>query len=254
MFNVGICRLVFLGLLALHANLSQAKELKVGVGNLSYPPYYFEENGRLTGAVIEISQHVAAKLGHTLVFEQYPWPRVQFYLRNGNVDLVVLYFKTPARQEFVTYTDVPHIYDSSYLVKKKGVAIPFDGDLAGLEAYVFGSVRGYAYGRAYDNAHQLRKQKVGDEKQLIRILLHGRVDLAVGSKAVISAQAMAAGVLDKLVFLRPAIEIAPAYFAFSKANVDSPKLAQEFSAEIRKFVKTQKYQKILKKYSLQPDI
>lgn len=254
MLNIGIGRLFVVGLLVLHASLSHARELKVGVGSINYPPYYFEENGRLTGAAIEISQHIAARLSHTLVFEQYPWPRVQSYLRNGNIDLVILYFKTPARQEFAIYTDTPHIYDSSYLVKKKGAAISFDGDLASLGDYVFGSVRGYAYGDDYDNAHQLRKQKVGDERQLIRILLHGRVDLAVGSKAVISAHAKTAGVLDDLVFLRPAIEIAPAYFAFSKANADSTKLAQEFTAEIRKFVSTQEYQQILKKYSLQPDI
>jgi len=230
----------------------QAKELKVGIGNIYYPPYYFEQDGVMHGAVIEMAQHIAANLGHTLVFEQYPWSRIQLYLRQGTIDMVILYFKTPARQADVIYTDIPHIYDSSYLVSKRGAAIEFDGDLSKLKHYKFGNVRASSHGVAYDSAKGLSKLLAVDEVQLLRMLLRARIDLAIANKAVLSMHAQHAGVFDKINFMYPPIDVAPAFFAFSKAKPAAKQLAKQFSIEIKKLITTEKYQKILNKYQLGP--
>ncbi len=229
---------------------SHAKELKVGVGLINYPPYYFEKDDVLHGAVIEISQHIADKLGHTLVFERLPWPRIQLNLSRGGIDMVLLYFKTQEREKSVIYTDIPHIYDTSYLFTKKGDDIHFNGNLNSMSDYHFGNIRGYSHGVEYDNANQLNKQLANEEKQLIRMLLNDRIDVAIANKAVINVHAKEEGVLHKLSFLTPPVDINPAYFAFSKAKADSSNLAHDFSIQIKELIATKKYLEILKKYGL----
>jgi len=229
---------------------SEAKELKVGIGVINYPPYYFEKDGVLQGAVLEITQHIANELGHTLVFEQLPWSRMQLHLRRGDIDLLVLYFKTPGREKYAIYTDTPHIYDTSSLFVKKDSAIHFNGNLASMKEYHFGNVRGYSHGAEYDTNNELNKQLAGEEKQLIRMLINDRVDIAVGNKAVISFHAKEEGVLEQLSFLTPDIDTAPAYFAFSKAVVGSKEIAAQFTEQIKVLLPTKKYQQILAKYGL----
>ena len=76
---------------------SQARELIVGVSETDYVPFYFEKEGRFMGAAAEIAQHLSKQLGHDLVFQRFPWKRVQYNLRIGRIDMVILYFKTEER-------------------------------------------------------------------------------------------------------------------------------------------------------------
>jgi len=237
-------------ILAVTSVTTTAKQLKVGIGKIHYPPYYFVADGALRGAVIEVAQQIAKQLGHTLIFEQYPWPRIQRYLSQGKIDMVLLYSKTPQREQFAIYTDFPHMYDASYLAIKKGQSIDFDGDLSKLQRYKFGNIRGYSHGASYDSAANLSKHHANDEKQLIRMLLKGRIDIAVTNKAVMSVHAKKYGVLNDIHYLTPPIDIAPAYFAFSKARIDSVELAKQFSKQAEILLKTEEYQKILAKYHL----
>ncbi len=237
------------GLLSLCSVVAQARELKVGID--SYPPYYFEQEGRVKGAMIEIAQHIASQLGHTLVFKKYPWPRVQAQLRYGGIDMIMLYFKTQEREKYAVYTDTPHLYDSSYLVTRKDAKVNYDGDLSTLKNYRFGNIRGYSHGIKYDNETMLSKHKAADEKQLIRMLLKGRIDIAVGNKAVMTLHAESYGVLDQIEFLNPAIDRAPAFFAFSRQVSDSKQLAAQFSIAVKQFIATEQYRRILAKYAVE---
>lgn len=225
-----------------------AKELKVGLGELDYPPFYFEQDEQLQGAVIEITQHLATQLGHTFIFKRYPWRRVQAYLRSGEIDMSILYFKTPERAKDVVYTDTPHIFESSYLFVAKDTKISYDGTLNGLQSYKFGNVRGYSHGAEYDKANYLDKQEIVNEKLLIRMLIHGRLDIAVGNKAVINSYAKQEGLHNKISFLTPAINQGPNFIAFSKANKDADELAQAFSTQVKQFITTETYRLILQKH------
>jgi len=237
------------GLLSLCSVVAQARELKVGVD--SYPPYYFEQQGKMRGAMIEIAQHIASKLGHTLVFKKYPWPRIQAQLRYGGIDMVMLYFKTQERDIYAVYTDTPHLYDSSYLVTRKNAEVDYDGDLSTLKNYRFGNIRGYSHGIKYDSDVMLSKHKATDEKQLIRMLLKGRIDIAVGNKAVMTLHAESYGVLNQIDFLSPAIDRTPAFFAFSRQVSDSKQLAAQFSIAVKQLIATEQYQQILEKYAVE---
>lgn len=226
----------------------EAKELKVGLGELDYPPFYFMDDETLKGAAVEIAQQISGKLGHQLIYKRYPFARLQLLLQQGKIDLMILYFKTPAREKDAVYTELPHIYESSYLFTAKGAGLSFTGNLEDLSAYKFGNVRGYSHGKDYDGAEYLDKQPVGDEQTLLRMLIGGRFDIAVGNKPAILMQAKQTGLEDAITFMVPTVDNGPNYFAFSKARSDAQELAREFSIAIREFIDTDTYREILKKY------
>lgn len=226
----------------------QSKELRVGLATLDYPPFYFETDGQFHGAALEIVQELATSLDHKLVFFRVPWKRLQSYLKDGSIDMMILYFKTTERATDVLYTEIPHIQESSDLFVLSGRNIPYKGSLDDVASFRFGNVKGYSHGNEYNNAKDLHKQQVNNEKLLLKILLNNRIDIGVGNKPVIIHYAKIMGLRDKIRFLDPPIDVGSNYIAFSKARDDAQQLANEFSTELKAFVKTKKYMDILSEY------
>ncbi len=253
MTDLAKMRLVFLILFCMSVPVGsatiQAKELIVGLGELDYPPFYYENNGTLQGAAVEIAQHISGKLGHTLVYKRFPWSRVQYSLQRGDIDMMILYMKTPERAVDVIFTDIPHIYESSDLFVLKKSLIKFEGALSDLKSYKFGNVRGYSHGTEYNNSENLSKMQITNEEQLIRILIRGRIDIGVGNKPVIMRAAFHMGLIDEIRFLAPPIDAGANYIAFSKARKDAQELANQFSSQLKIYMKTDEYRAILKNYN-----
>lgn len=229
----------------------QAKEIKVAIDPLGYRPYYYKENGIVKGAVIEIIEHISQQLGHTVRYEEYPWPRMQQYLRNGQVDMLPVYLKTQDRIKYVVFPDTPSFYETYYFYALANTPIVFDGNLQSITELSIGEVRGYSYGVEYDNSNLLNRFQVGSEGQLLRMLLKNRVDLIIANQAVIDNHVRKMKVEHKVDRLFPMFAKTPAYFAFSKAVTGNEALASEFSDTLRQFVKTQKYQDIMHKYRIE---
>ena len=227
---------------------SQSKELRVGLATLDYPPFYFETDGRFQGAAVEIAQVLATSMDHKLVFFRVPWKRLQSYLKDGSIDMMILYFKTPERSKDVLYVEIPHIQESSDLFVLRGAKSPYKGSIDDVASFKFGNVKGYSHGKEYNDAKGLQKQEVNNEKLLLKILLNNRIDIGVGNKPVITHYAKMMGLQDKIRFLDPPIDIGSNYIAFSKARDDAQSLADKFSQELKAFVKTKKYQDILSHY------
>ena len=240
--------LIYISTLVLSFSAS-AKELMVGLANDDYAPYYYEYNGEYRGAALEVSEAVAEALGHKLVYLRAPWKRIQAYLRSGKIDMMILYSKTPERALDVIFTDTPHIYESSDLFVLKKSLIKHEGSLSDLKTYKFGNVRGYSHGIEYNNSKKLSKMQITNEQQLIRILIRGRIDIGVGSKPVIIRTAFHMGLMDKLRFLTPPIDVGANYIAFSKARKDAQELADEFSSQLKTYMKTDQYKAILQSYN-----
>jgi len=225
-----------------------ARELRVGLGELDYPPFYFKENGQFKGAAVEIAEHIATELGHHLVYERYPWARVQNALEFGDLDMMILYFRTPEREKKVVYTEVPHLNESSHLFVRRGSGIDLSSSLADLEDRLFGHVRGYSHGDQYDNHQQLKKHLVPDERHLIRTLIVGGIDVAVGNRPAIMMVAELEGLEDEIVFLDAPIDIGPNFFAFSRTLPDAQALAHDYSEQLKQFMSSDEYRQILMMY------
>lgn len=240
---------LFLIALAVTPSLSTADRLKVGLSELDYPPFYFVDDGELKGAAVEIAEQVAQELGHELEYLRFPWARVQYFLRVGQVDMVILYFKTEERAQDAVYTNTPHIFESSYLAVPSHMDVTFDGNLASLKEYSFLSIRGYWHGKQYDQADYLNKFPVNDESELVKALASRRNFIGVGNKPALLVQARALGVDHKIRFLSPPIDRSPDYMAFSKANPEAQQLASDFSDALEAFMTTDAYRAILDQYS-----
>lgn len=226
------------------------QRLKVGLGYLDYPPFYFTKEEKITGAAIEISEAIASGLGYELTYERFPWKRVQRSLETGRVDMMILYFKTPERERHAYFSSTPHINESSYLFVKKGFEVAYKpGRLDNLKQYTFANIKGYSHGKLYDNADFLKKYTAKNEENLVKMVAKQRVAIGVGNKPALLLHAEKNNLQDKIVFFEPPIDTGANYFAFTKARQDSKELAEEFSAEVERFIKTDRYKGILEKYN-----
>lgn len=228
-----------------------AKTITVALDPLGYRPYYYNEEGKVKGAVIEIVEHLSKQLGHTIEYKEYPWARMQHYLRKGRVDLLLVYLKTPERLEYAYFPITPTFYETYYLYASTHNPKAFDGHLRSLTGLSIGEVRGYSYGEEYDSFALLDRFKVGSEGQLLRMLLKNRVDLVIANQAVMNVHLKALQVENKIHKVTPMIAKTPAYFAFSKRVKGNEALAAAFSKALENFVTTQKYRDILKRYGIE---
>lgn len=230
-----------------------ADTLRVGLSNADYPPYYFEGEEGLEGAAIEIAEDLAHQLGYNLEYHRYPWKRVQYNLKTGVIDMVVLYFKTDERAKDVVYTQTSHLIERSSLVTPTHLKVQFDGDLNALKRFEFYGVRGYFYGDQFEHAEYLSKHHVRDEAELIRwVATEQRNFIGVGNKPALEFYARKLGLLDKIKFLKPAIHEGENYFAFSKKLPNAEGIALRFSSELDKYKETTRYKDILQRYQISP--
>lgn len=244
-------RLVWIVLLCLiQPAMVSAERLEVGIGELDYPPFYYMDEGRLTGAAVDITEDIAESLGHQLAYSRLPWARVQYFLKVGEIDMVMLYFKTPQREQDAVYVDQPHLLESSYLVVPKSMDVTFNGDLKALQQHRFLNVRGYSHGLEYDESDYLNKNAVTNETELLRQLVIQEDAVGVGNKSALTMYAERLGIHDKIRFMSPPIDQSPNYIAFSKARPDAEDLAKEFSQALKAYMQTPRYRQILDQYGI----
>lgn len=74
----------------------------------NYPPFHWEENGRLVGASIEITGQILNELSIPWnASPEGPWKRVLKKAENGEVNLIPALKATPDRASFLTFTSTP---------------------------------------------------------------------------------------------------------------------------------------------------
>ncbi|MBQ1784867.1 MAG: transporter substrate-binding domain-containing protein [Gammaproteobacteria bacterium] len=215
-----------------------------------YPPYIFEENGKTVGICAEFAEAAFARLGISVSYTQYPFARMLESGRSGRVDAVMLVFKTSERETFLYYPKYALHYEENAFFTRRPARISYSGALESLQGYRIGVVRGFSYGELFDSATFIDKDESLDDEALLRKLLHGRYQLAVGNKSVISYHAQQMGVIDDIEFLRPYLfERKPLYIGFSKANPENEELAIRFSEVLATLKHEGVYQRIVRKYS-----
>ncbi|WP_175481904.1 substrate-binding periplasmic protein [Marinobacter zhejiangensis] len=224
--------------------------LTAGLAEADYPPFYFRENDRLVGFSIEVLDEVAQSIGVDIRYQRLSWPRVLQALSDGSVDMVTTFSNTAERAPLVVYTGIPHAFERNHLFALTDADIRFDGDLETLSAYRIGAITGYSYGDAFDNASYLMVERVLDEPTLVRMVLGGRFDVAVGNPFAVNLEAGNQDAAGRLRFLEPAVNSSPIYMAFSRRHPQALELAAAFTAAIYKFKETERYQSLLDKYRL----
>ncbi|MDO6745667.1 substrate-binding periplasmic protein [Gilvimarinus sp. 1_MG-2023] len=232
-----------------------ALQLQASLANEDYPPFYYYDdiNRQFTGVSIEICREVVASLGHTLSFKRSPFIRLLHELREGKSDIACTLFNTSERSPGIVFTQVPHIFETISVFSRLETAVttprPLNSDY--LKQHKVGGVRGYFYGEALQDQNDFTKRQVNTESQLVKILLAGRIDYALGNRASITHHARTLGVESQIRFFDQAVYSGPIYIGVSQTRADAQQLVADLTQAVAEFRKTDQYQTILQRYNIE---
>ena len=102
---------------ALHAE----DDIRVRVNN--FAPLYFLENQQWLGLDIELSTAIVKEAGFSIKYMEIPWSRAMMDLRNGDVDMILNFSRTPEREDFSHFIGPIRIAQRALVVRKENVGL-----------------------------------------------------------------------------------------------------------------------------------
>lgn len=181
-----------------------------------YPPYHYWAGDTPQGLNIAIIKEAFALMGEPVRFERMPWKRSLASIRQGTVTAMCAGLKTPERERFGLYPDEYLSLDENMVFALAGSGVAAD-TLDDLRSLGVGVAAEYSYGPGFDSLGDLDRKVYINDERLVRVLLGGRVDVAVGNRLVLPFLAERMGGGGKL---RPLINLGgePLYLIFSRAR------------------------------------
>ncbi len=156
-----------------------AKEL-IASGHPEWAPIMYKDGDKIAGAGMELAEKVFTELG-VKVSPLYvgSWDEVQAKTKEGSVDVIVAAYRTPEREEYMTYS-VPYTVDPVVLVTKKGKTLKYEKqeDLIGKKGL---TTVGDSYGKEFDQflAEKLKPTVVETPAEAFNLLEQGKADYFV---------------------------------------------------------------------------
>jgi polar amino acid transport system substrate-binding protein len=211
-------RIRALCLLLLTSCAIQADDWKV-VGDEQFAPYSFVtlEDDQPRGLDVDLVEAVmqAANIPYNL--RLYPWERVKRMLDRKEVAMAFQFAGTPERMQ--QYELVGPIRTGSTVFMTTGKTAIRDWlTLDDLSPHLIGQVRGYSYQTAFDKADLRRDSSAQNPRQLVSMLLAGRIDIIVGDRAQLMYFVREQRAEHEVrVLFKPLVEM-PRYVAFAKGD------------------------------------
>ena len=205
------------------------------------------------GFMIEIAERAWADSGHTVDYQIMPWERALVAVEQGEFDCVVGAYHADA-PTFIFPEEAIGMDDAGFygLVGDK-----FAYSIDALKAKKIAVIGGYAYDegeideliKAGGANVQVSKGNSALEKN-IKMLLAGRVDIAIESPAVMEAKLSEMGVAGKVVELTTLNDPSGLHIACSPNKPTSELYTQQLSAGVKKLRASGELVKIMAKYGL----
>lgn len=226
---------------------SNDDDKKIRVVFTNWKPYGYMDNAKAAGFELEVFSAVMNKMGIQPEFDEYPWKRCLHMVRKGTADVIISALKTPEREEFLNFPSEPISQSNSAFFTTTDKNISFNGSYEDLTKYTIGVISGFSYGPSFDSADFLSKDKANNTEQVVKKLVKGRYEIAIGNTAVISVTAKNLGVRSDIRFLTPLVHSEKLYVGFSKAG-NHAELSDAFSKSISEFTTTAEYKEIMVRY------
>lgn len=195
-----------------------AEEWRV-VGDEQFAPYSFvsldDETPR--GLDVELVRAVLDESGEAYSLRLYPWARVKQMLERGEVHMAFQFAGTPERQAQFELVG-PLRSGSTVFMSSKRLVLQDWRSLDDLSPYVIGQVRGYAYEAAFDKADLRRDSSASNPRQLVSMLLAGRIDIIVGDREQLLYFVREQRAQDEIHILPTPLVQMPRYVAFAKGD------------------------------------
>lgn len=148
-------------------------------GHHDYPPWNWQQAGRIVGSCAEMASAAFAHAGISLSLAYIgPWPRCQAMVAEGRVDINICAFRNPAREAYAHFIPVPLGNNQiAAFVRRDAVFVLRQWeDLRGKRV---GLVNGVSMGADFDDflARHTRIDQANDFATALRKLALGRVDV-----------------------------------------------------------------------------
>jgi len=188
-----------------------------------YAPYNYEEGGDAEGFATDIVRETFRRMEIPVSITAVPWARGILKMKKGTVDGIFTIYRKAEREKFADFSEEVLVVELVSLFVLADSPITFDGDLVTLlKQYQFGTVRGYSYGKAFDEARKLEGIKKPTEtatsEQNVLKLLKKRYSIMVNDKYVALDILRRLNKTERVKELIPSVQEVPAYLAFSKAS------------------------------------
>ena len=224
-------RIVALCLMLLLPLAVQAEPWKV-VGDEQFAPYSFVtiEDDQPRGLDVELVEAVMqeAKIPYSL--RLYPWERVKRMIDRSEVDMAFQFAGTPERMQQYELVGPIRTGSTVFMTSRKTTLTDW-AELDDLSPYIIGQVRGYAYQSDFDKADLSRDTSAQNPRQLVSMLLAGRINVIVGDRVQLMYFVREQRAEKNVHILpRPLVEM-PRYVAFAK---DDSARAKQFSAALER--------------------
>ena len=197
-----------------------------------------EKDGTPGGIDTELLRLLAARMGFDLKFKFGPFARCLFMLENGQADIMATVLRSPERELSLYYLQPPvhtHSNKAFYVRKNSRISINRFEDLYHLR---IGTNIGVNYFSRFDSDPKLIRDPAPKNFRInIRKLLNTRVDVIVGTEAMVDYYIGTYGLGDRIekcsyVYNKPN----NAYFVLSKKSVYADRL-EEFNDTLRTLMK-----------------
>ena len=216
------------------------------VADASFEPYsYLATDGSTSrGLDVDLVDAVMGEVGEPYSITLLPWERVKLLLTQRAIDAAFVFTGTAERRSQYDLVG-PLRNGETVFVTREGSPLRFWHDFNDLKPYLVGQVRGYNYDSDFDAAKLRRDQHASSPRQLVAMLLAGRVDVIVGDKVQLLyyVQQLKSESLVR-VLSKPLRQI-PRYVAFAK---DDPR-ARQFEGALKRAQQNGKLQTILLRWS-----
>lgn len=159
------------------------------------PPFSNYQDNHFSGAFIDIAKTLANHIDRSILFIPCPAARCLQLLTQGQADMMMGVRKTSSRETFLHYLQPPIEIQMQplrfYIKTDSQITI---NTFEHLQSLNIGVLRGASYFDKFDNAKQLFKVPVTNHKQLVDMLINGRIDTFLEREETIKA------IVDKRIY------------------------------------------------------
>lgn len=243
----------------------EGEGLVVSVATLTgYKPYCFEIDGaeslaeeilppgsdsvQIQGFSWDIVRESFHEMGYTIRLVVVPWTRGMLYLKQGKVDIIFPTAVTDERLKTLIYSR-EKVNSAEYLIYVPASCdCPWHG-LQGLRGKRIAVIRGWSYGKEWEEESEIRKEALDDILQCFRMLDRGRVYGVAGYDVVFDYVLAQEGIAHQYRKL-PSFGRNDEYLAALGSKPENRRILDDFDEGKRRIVETGVYEAIEDKWQI----
>jgi polar amino acid transport system substrate-binding protein len=232
-------------LLLLLSPLRAAETWRV-IGDEQFAPYSFvtQQDDTPRGLDVDLVEAVMKEAGVAYSLRLYPWERVKRMLDKGETEMAFQFAGTPERKAQYQLAGPIRTGSTVFMTSLK-TSIRDWKTLDEFAPFVIGQVRGYAYESNFDKADLRRDTSAQNPRQLVSMLLAGRIDIIVGDRIQLLYFIQEQRAQSSVRLLPTPLVEMQRYVAFAKGDGQR---ARQFDAALERVRARGELDKILRKW------